>query len=515
MYVRAVINVSYSWLLILALVIGWTEADRPPGRRMSARLRAFCPSAKCRCLQEKRQSLAIHMQCSSTVSGQVPHFKHISYPRLLPSNSENVTTELPSSIELSNITEDDVTSRIKSLDYIGDDARENKNITGIYSRHLHVASVSLNHANVTHVRNGAFAQLIELRSLDLSDNKELSERSLAIRAFRGVETSLEVLLLSNCALQTVPTHSLSSLHQLRSLHLDSNNITALPNNAFRGLTNLEELRLYRNQLSSIGSKAFRGLHQLINLKLYENALFLIEKGTFSGLHNLTSLDLSGNEIFSVGEGTFRELKQLRRLDLSDNSIFELSRGAFTGLGQLKYLGLLANPLTTIEDFSFRSLSTVNHLALTYVGQSSLTSSTFDGLRRLVRLQMEEVNEASLAGVAFAPLSNLQRLSFSNYSGRFDGFRLATLPTTYDVARMSVFVSPLGDCTCRSSWIRALVDRGVYFYGYCLQQQRQRPVKCFRRTKFTADDFATGSPPRRQTKPTKEEHGKKRRRRPLL
>jgi Leucine-rich repeat (LRR) protein len=364
--------------------------------------------------------------------------------------------------------------------------------------HARITILSLHGANITRIRAGAFARLPGLRVLDASNNPVIGtgggegegRSAIARRAFRGVEASLEKLSLAACSLHAVPTDSLDSLHSLRFLYLQSNNISLLPAGAFRGLGELVKLHLYGNGLHTIEPKAFLGLRSLRYLSLYDNLLSQPLHGSiFIGLSNLTSLDMAANRIARVERMAFRHLSRLRHLNLDDNAIFALHRGAMAGLERLDRLTLRANPLTSLDTLALLPLTSLRHLVLPYVGNEPLTSSTFASLRhRLQTLHLDEVTSDSLADGALASLRHLRHLTFSNYSGRFDGLSASVLTMTsvqqasrerssVDVAMITVHVAPLGDCSCRQAWIGALTARGTTVHGECLGMQGLRPVLC--------------------------------------
>lgn len=174
--------------------------------------------------------------------------------------------------------------------------------------------------NVT-IPERIFWNLINLEHLDLCSNLF---KTLPHNLFKNL-TSLQVLHLNNNQLETLPI--LSHLRKLKTLALAENRIK-ITNDAFQGLENLKSLNLNSNQLSMMTSQIFEPISHLEELDLSKNQLTLqddhISESTIRSLMKLRSLKLDHNniqEIFYDWRVTFINLKFL---DLSYNNFTKLS-----------------------------------------------------------------------------------------------------------------------------------------------------------------------------------------------
>jgi Leucine-rich repeat (LRR) protein len=120
----------------------------------------------------------------------------------------------------------------------------------------------LTNKGIKALRDGVFNNMGACRYLYLSGNK-LSHLPETI--FRGLTNSsnlhglyLDRNLLSN----NLPKTIFSGLTSLRSLMLDSNQLSSLPETIFRGLTSLDQICLRDNRLSDLPETIFRGLKSL-------------------------------------------------------------------------------------------------------------------------------------------------------------------------------------------------------------------------------------------------------------
>ncbi len=145
--------------------------------------------------------------------------------------------------------------------------------------------------------------------------------------FSGL-TSLQILLLGNNQLTSLPPTVFSDLESLEDLRLIANDLETLHSDVFSGLTSLQILLLGNNQLTSLPSDVFSDLEALYDLRLAGNRLEALPPGLFSGLNALSNppsdedsrLDLSSNLLTSLPPGVISaELEAgLDILNLADN-----------------------------------------------------------------------------------------------------------------------------------------------------------------------------------------------------
>jgi len=90
------------------------------------------------------------------------------------------------------------------------------------------------------------------------------------------------------------------------------------------------------------------LHNLTTLSLSNNFITAVQEGAFGRLTNLDVLDLRANALRNIEGGMFQGLGKLRLLELSRNSIREINEGTFKDLVNMETLGVNGCPVLVIE-----------------------------------------------------------------------------------------------------------------------------------------------------------------------
>ena len=127
------------------------------------------------------------------------------------------------------------------------------------------------------------------------------------------------------------------LSSMEVLVLSDNELTSLPSGIFNGLTSLTHLILSRNKLTELPSGIFNGLTSLTHLHLDDNILESLDADVFSNLTSLTHLHLNNNELTELPSSIFNGLTSLTHLYLQLNGFTELPDGLFEGLTSLEWL----------------------------------------------------------------------------------------------------------------------------------------------------------------------------------
>ena len=249
-------------------------------------------------------------------------------------------------------------------------------------------SLSLAFNNLYALPQGTFCDLLNLRSLNLSQNHFLALAdtglqeqqcplpevrlldlsfnhlsSLAKEDLQAVAASLEILDLRSNRLQILSDDALSLMPKLRQLHLADNQLAAMPPMIFNSLlaSKLETLELQNNSLTMLTANLFKGLDKLAMLNISHNAIaHLMSPDTFAGLPSLRVLDLSYNRLAQMEADLFAKLTTLEILNLSHNQIHTVQGGLPSSL---RMISLSHNVLSGLQTTHFSHLPALTSLSL--------------------------------------------------------------------------------------------------------------------------------------------------------
>ena len=216
----------------------------------------------------------------------------------------------------------------------------------------------------------SISSLKNLRKLHL-DNNQLSSLPESIPSLE----KLQVLNLDNNQLSSLP-ESISSLKNLRKLRLGNNQLSSLPE-SISSLQKLRVLNLWKNRLSSL-PESLSSLHNLQGLYLHYNKLSSLPE-SLALLQELRVLSLWNNQLSSLPE-SLSSLKNLRELHLDNNQLSSLPE-SISSLQELQELHLGSNQLSSLPE-SLGSLKNLQKLNLHDNKLSSLPENVKDALRKL-------------------------------------------------------------------------------------------------------------------------------------
>lgn len=151
-------------------------------------------------------------------------------------------------------------------------------------------------------------------------------------------------------LTTIPADDLVQNHNLKVLHLHSNEIYKLYDNQLIVLSQLTFLRLSYNKIQTIDQHSLNGLYNLERVFFDHNKIHFIHPLAFKGLVSLKYLHLDNNKIKYIEPKTFITLifndifhySNLQFIDLSDNEMEFLHPQAFSDLNSLSRIYLNGN-----------------------------------------------------------------------------------------------------------------------------------------------------------------------------
>ena len=223
--------------------------------------------------------------------------------------------------------------------------------------------------------------LVSLQRLDISDNSlaELNPESF------NFLSSLSVFYISYNRINILSGgvfHSFSFLSEFRARHCE---IYTISDDFYKTLSHIRTLDLGQNHVSSLpSSEVFGSLHALRFLFLDGNELNFLGPSQFSGLR-LLRLSLAGNGIRRLSRQTFDGLT-VENLDMSQNRLQSLSRLWLSPVAaHLTSLNLAHNPLRHLNGDVFEDLSLLEALNISACSISYLPSDVFLGLYSLRRL----------------------------------------------------------------------------------------------------------------------------------
>ncbi|XP_033236552.1 lumican isoform X1 [Drosophila pseudoobscura] len=191
-------------------------------------------------------------------------------------------------------------------------------------KHLYIG-----YNQIDSIANGAFQNLSDLTSLDLSHNK-LTSKVLLPDVFKGPYTVSDY----------------KALYNLKSLNLGYNELHFLDADLFEHVPNLEELILCSNNfqvIDGLSEVAISGLTSLKVLDISYMEIKTLPQTLLHGPRDLETLIAAGN-LFSKLPDALSFAKNLARLVLNENPIEDLQGdNIFPVMTNLKYLSMSYMP----------------------------------------------------------------------------------------------------------------------------------------------------------------------------
>ena len=234
------------------------------------------------------------------------------------------------------------------------------NLTGqIWNSFVNLINLELSNCDLLFLQRGIFAHLVQLKSINLSNNMFFSIDNHFLIANQKLETiilknnlldsinktafstfdNLEVLDLSYNFISILKDGCINCL-SLKVLFLNNNTIRNISETAFHGMPNLTDLTLYNNKISQLTRNVFKELFYLEHLFLNNNVISEIHYDTFWRLSALKSIHLGSNCLTQpIQPSLFPYCNNLTEIDLSDNEIKHIDNNAFSSCDSLQYLNL--------------------------------------------------------------------------------------------------------------------------------------------------------------------------------
>ncbi|XP_029844554.2 connectin-like [Ixodes scapularis] len=280
-------------------------------------------------------------------------------------------------------------------------------------------------------------------------------------ALRSAAPSLESLKFTQANLGSLKTHSFYNLPKLKTLSLDSNDITDLGNESIADLPHLTKLEMGDNKLVKLPAHALSRLSALTHLFLERNQIKSIEDTAFADLGALKELDLSDNMIVTLTEGTFKGLDHLERLDMFRNKLQRLDARVFRGAPALVELDLKYNEVSEVDPLAFEGLPRLKKFYFSHNRLRILPANMFLGAPNLLTV---DLSQNQLLTLTWRTVQDLRKIDAESFDMSLTGNKFS--------------------CDCRISWIAHLANatRNDNF------RRELRHIKC----DFAAADGATGT-----------------------
>ncbi|XP_073447971.1 toll-like receptor 7 [Aquarana catesbeiana] len=309
-----------------------------------------------------------------------------------------------------------------------------------------VTEIDLSVNNLRHLANRTFADVPNLKKLNMSNNclptnlrleEEKCRLTIECGALNYLD-KLEDLDLSGNSLTTVPLFP----ENIKYLNLNLNNIYTLSERDFAGLTKLTSLNIgwncYEQKMCArefnISEHALRNITSLEILVLSLNNISSFPRNLPS---SLTELYLAENKIWKIDKEDLCHLAKLQKLDVQWNcqrcddaaeacfpcqndSALQLGPGAFDCLTNLSDLNLRGNSLSTLNNSLFDNLSCLTHLDLSENLLDLEKETFFSKLPKVLTLdlgfngKLNQTCERLSINPSAASMKSLKRISLDGY-----------------------------------------------------------------------------------------------------
>ncbi|CAK1553076.1 unnamed protein product [Leptosia nina] len=265
--------------------------------------------------------------------------------------------------------------------------------------------LDLSHNSITHIEYNAFQSIVQLTSLDISNNRLIT--------FDVNTTDLrfvKYLNLSKNFLQTLQYSSFASMINLQNLDLSFNKMDFIPdqslmnnyrlklmNMTFNEILEIRRLRITFDREGGVLDLSNNGItnlnlppgdaYGLTFLRLRSNNITKPSLIKLNHQPNLAQLDMSKNLIEELDSESLQLPVVLGILDLTHNLIQKIGPSSFHRVSHLKTLRLSYNKITSIEYGAFEGLSSLVNLDLAFNNISHLDSKTLMDLKQLSVLSL--------------------------------------------------------------------------------------------------------------------------------
>ncbi|XP_025103629.1 leucine-rich repeats and immunoglobulin-like domains protein 2 isoform X2 [Pomacea canaliculata] len=323
-----------------------------------------------------------------------------------------------------------------------------------YNSQLRTLQFSYN--RIEKLEDGCFTGIYDLQTFSLHENR--IQNTSVLDPIKNL-TTLSMLDVSETGISDLSpgVPFLQNKASLRSLVLESNQLTTLKAAVFLSLGSLTTLSLAKNRISQIDSRAFEGLRGLQSLDLSQqitsqNLILpaslpgqtpglqqLVLSGTpvdettlWQRIPSLTSLQvlkLDGTRLSSIKNYAFSQLTQLKELYLNATNIIEVTQMKFMGPRNLAKLYLDNNGIDSISNCAFFQYSRDQGLQISLTGNRLKCDCTLNWLLKAIDEKMIFVSQSDTCA---SPPDKANKLLNSFKPGNFTCSFLRSDPPCLDL-----------------------------------------------------------------------------------
>lgn len=264
-----------------------------------------------------------------------------------------------------------------------------------------------------------------MRHYDILDFTSNKLRKISDLMFRGLETQLSSLNLSDNRINSIAPQTFRQYIRLKDLDLSKN---YLEEPCFLHTADVSHLSLAGNGITTLRDQCFPDSMKVTHLDLSRNKITFIGDEAFDGLESLQHLDLSDNELSDIGSGLNSLVKHNNfvYLSLRHNKLEYMSSICKYRFKRMQHLDFGYNKLNDIQKYCFEAYSFLDgdaslELNFEHNRITALAASVFAGLKnRLHRLHLNDNQIESVNIRTFADLRKLEYLNLnSNNLDRLD------------------------------------------------------------------------------------------------
>nr|XP_053641738.1 chaoptin-like [Cherax quadricarinatus] len=312
------------------------------------------------------------------------------------------------------------------LTHISDDAFKDAKIKELYLHDSDLWSISdnafrglestlqmldLSYNNLSFIPPQAFDRLDTLRSLSLSNNKISLDPA---EAFNGFRYTLQYLNLLGDNMGPIPMDKLKEMRNVRTLGLSTLPDKSLSKEDFKGFgPAVEKLYLMKNGITGISSNAFEHVPGVKILDLSNNRIVSFDNDAFGNIGGgLEELRFSSGLLMSqLPSQPMQALVNLRELDLSNNALTKVSGECFRTMRQLRNLNIQDNKIDSLSRNHFEGQfhPYLESIQLSFNSIKKIKPQTFHDYRNLKYLYLDDNQINIIQNSGFSNLESLEHL----------------------------------------------------------------------------------------------------------